>query len=227
MNIQLYTAQLYHHGVKGMKWGVRKEDRDIRVRAGSKIQRVSTSDERQKDLNRKHAYVSTNRKDRKVYGKTFAKELARDEALYKNNPTQVYRIRYKAKNDLISPSKNKRIEEFNKLKKDSKIQKETIKSLKTEFHGGNSAFSRMTNEQVSDYLKKASPDEQYYAFSFSILSSKYNRDKYFNILQKQGYNALIDDVDAGSYSEAPMIVFNRYKDLEYKKAKVIVDKYKP
>lgn len=218
--------ELYHYGVKGMKWGVRR-DRDIRVKAGAKITRVSTSDERKKDISRKHAYVATNRKDRKTYGTKFAKQLARDEALYKNNPTDIYRIRYKAKNDLVSPSKRKRIDEFNKIKNDPRVLKETVKSLKEEYQGGSSEFSLMTDKQVSNYLNKAKPEEQYYAFSFSILSSKYNRNKYFGVLQNQGYNALIDDVDAGSYSKAPMIVFDRYKDLKYEDAKIIAKKYMP
>ena len=70
-----YDPYLAHYGVKGMKWGVRRHRDDVVVRKGHKIQRISTSTESDKRSDRKTAYTSYLRSDRKKYADHFAKAL--------------------------------------------------------------------------------------------------------------------------------------------------------
>lgn len=70
-----YNPYLAHYGVKGMKWGVRRHRDDVVVRKGRKIQRISTSTESDKRSDRKTAYTSYLRSDRKKYANEFAKKL--------------------------------------------------------------------------------------------------------------------------------------------------------
>lgn len=61
-------------------------------------------------------------------------------------------------------------------------------------------YNKMTDKKL---YKKGSSD-----FSGSLVDSKYNRNKYFDRLSKQGYNFIIDDNDAGKIAKDPMIIFN-------------------
>lgn len=106
--------ELYHYGIKGMKWGVRKKPHigDIRIERGSTIKRVSDNKENKRNNNKRSAYVSTNKKDHEVYKNKFARQYALTE-----NKKDIYQISFKAQNDLISPSKSRRMKLYNELQK--------------------------------------------------------------------------------------------------------------
>lgn len=115
---------------------------------------------------------------------------------------------------------------FKKSDKSERIYSEIAKTFKRDFKGGASKYALMSEKDIIDEIKSYDSKTRYKAFSFSLTGSDYNKRQYFDMLKKQGYNAIIDDQDAGSYSKSPMIVFDRYKDLKYDSVKKIVDNYR-
>ena len=65
----------------------------------------------------------------------------------------------------------------------------------------------------------------YQDFSSFLLISDSNREKYFNTLKKEGYNAVMDQNDMKNYgSVSPVIVFDAKKSLSVVRSTEITDK---
>ena len=215
---------LAHYGVKGMKWGVRRHHDDIVVRKGRKIQRISTSKEDTKNPSRAYAYASYLRKDRKKYEKDFSKllgegRIVNDPSSSKKN-SSTYKITYRNKNALVSPSFKRRIEYRNKVlegKQGNAIKKEMIKTAKDRFR---IIFNRdPSDKEIQAVINQSNERIKQQLFGLTISRSKTARDAYFQELGKEGYNAVVDDADSYGYAKSALIILDRYKDLEYKDVK--------
>lgn len=238
-----WTEEVWHYGIIGMKWGVRRyqnEDgsltaagrrrlygKDVVVKKGTKIQRISRSKENIRNDLRKHMYGVYTRKDKKRYENDFAEQLTKGNVIGQSKANRVYKITYKANKDLVSPSKNQRIAIRKQLQNDSKTKKDLEKgmldALKKSWPDIN---DYMTDKQAVDYIGTMTENAQQQLFGMAVYKNKNVRDAYFNELSKRSYNAVVDDLDSTYYAESALIVIDRYSDLDYKSAKEITDKKK-
>ena len=236
-------SAIVHFGIKGMKWGIRRyqnEDgsltslgrqrlygKDVVVRKGTKIQRISTSKEDTHDNSRKHAYGSYTRKDKKRYEKDFGQQLVKGNVFDQGKADKVYKITYKANKDLVSPSKNQRIAIRKQLQDDPKTKKAVEKGMLDAFKENWPDLNEyMTDKEAINYIGTMSETTQQQYFGLAVYKSKPVRDAYFKELSKRSYNAVVDDVDSAYYAESALIVIDRYKDLKYSSVKDISKKYK-
>lgn len=188
-------------------------DKDIVFRKGSIVQHVMTTPE--KDLDR-HLFVAATPEDKANYAGFFA-ALTK----YRNKADMMYRMELKANETLISPGKQKRVEEFLKLYNDDKvnISRELAEFNKREYGGYFKKDVDYYAKQFENMSMKELKSTGYYTFFNSLFSSDYNREQYFNRLKSQGYNSVVDDNDKRSFmqSKAPLIVFNAQESLSKKK----------
>lgn len=201
MQIEILSShELYHYGVLGMKWGVRKDNK-----ARGKYYRTGRES---KDINKSGSlYVSSSKKDAARYAKYFGPSIFNKIFAY-NNATHV---------QTLSSSK--------KLKEASK--KETIKGLLKGFSEDdellsayNKSFERLaisdkqiTKEHINKILKTPSSNEaktMAYGFSMILGNSKYSKyvSKIYDSFRKEGYDAIPDlfDRNNGSSKTASIVI---------------------
>lgn len=188
-------------------------DKDVVFRKGSIVQHVMTTED--KDLDR-HLFVAATPEDKANYAGFFA-ALTK----YRNKVDMMYRMELKANETLISPGKQKRVEEFINLYNDDKvnISRELAEFNKREYGGYFKKDVDYYSKQFENMSMRELKSTGYYTFFNSLFSSDYNREQYFNRLKSQGYNSVVDDNDKRSFmqSKAPLIVFNAQESLSKKK----------
>ena len=252
--------ELYHHGIKGQKWGVRRyQNKDgsltpagklhvselhgklqqvndgYILKKGTVVQRIS--DVKEKNA-RDYAFVSFTSHDNKFYDKNMSENL---KFFYEGEGEEatIYKNRYQINKDLHMPTKKIARDTFYEIYKEE--TEDIIKAM-----GEAARFVEMTRHPLTYQFKAANfggdytkaynaavehfegrygkmtidelKNEGYYDFINSISDNKYYRDRFISKLKNKGYNAVIDENDAGGhgtygYSEkeiakCPVIVFD-------------------
>lgn len=216
-------VSIEHHGIKGQKWGVRKKslysdtlsDKDYTVNKGNSIYRVSSK--KNEVLGKKATYVTTNKHDRDEYVGNFAPLM--DKA---------YEMKMSNVNQLVSPSAKKRAKMYIDLyKNDPVFRRSFAGAVKKSTIPGALGFGGSKKTYMKRYGnlsdKKLNSKRVLRLMSTTMQNSNKVRDSIVNETKARGYNALIDDNDAGSYSKAPLIVIDAKKDLKISSVKPLTE----
>lgn len=229
------TNYLAHHGIKGMKWGVRRfQNKDgsltnagkkryaeydpvVLARKGETVNHVS--DIPLKTFRKgKSIYVSKGNEDLDNYLLTMAMQSSRLDGVTYNTKITVL-------NDLISPSEKARVKEFVDLYSDNKaVMAKDIAKAKRE-----SSFIKLRSEDsLSRKYQKADPEKVYEVFAKTLNANEKGKTAYFERLKKKGYNAWVDDNDVkynSVGSKNAMAVFDTFKDLKISSIDTYSDDY--
>ena len=207
-----YSDKIYHHGVKGQKWGVRNgppypldEDTNgykiygdgrIEISKGTKLQRLVGKDSK-KDL-AGMLYTSFTANDNARYiVKIGGKGLfggGRDTLLTLT-----------AKQDLKSPSAKEAATTFFEMLRDNPKLNKQMDSVPLMYSYNNKELKRV----FSDINKNKMDDYQMVNSALMFDAMKPIKDEWFSRLRKKGYNMIRDENDVrNGYSKNPIILFD-------------------
>jgi len=214
MRLYLFDEELKHYGVKGMKWGVRKERETSRrrstllpgdtvLRKGTTFQRIATGSNM---AYTQGVFLSYTAKDKDLYRGVLGR--MRVSWLIQNEPgkVQLKQLTMTANKDIRIPSKEKRIEELEKL---LKTDKEAVIALINE---GETTSRRSKGYDVNK--TNAVDNTMYERFNHSLGLGVEKHPviaKYYKSLKEQGYDAIPDENDirlSTFKARAPVILFD-------------------
>ena len=238
----MYYDELYHHGILGQKWGVRRyQNKDgTLTKAGKEKRSIGSNDKPVEDtvlykgtkLNTV-TYYKNDSAQKLVNNKwlyTYNKEDEYDNAVYKGpfaayksrwGQYAVYERQYELVKDLKMPTKKERVDEFINLYKDKKTADIVKRDLVV--------VNDMLNKQgVRDYTGRNKIDinnlqtesdfkSAYEIFNHAMESADHFKSTkaYAKIMSKK-YDAMVDDNNQGIYNHAhdPIIIFRANKALK-------------
>lgn len=194
INFMSRRDELYHYGVKGMRWGVTKldnRDGDLYLRKGTIVKRVSTDPSDRSWGNRK--YVSINQEDHSKWDDYLGRlYLGRGERLTTTHS-------YKTVKDLKVMSSTKQGELFAKMLGNSNFYKQAVKDL-------NKYYELMPQMKMTD-----NPSEEISRL-ISAASLKTGRTFIDRVLA-DGYDAVVD-THGQNVAKTPVIVLKPDTNLK-------------
>jgi len=222
----VYPDELYHHGVKGQQWGVRRGPpypiEDKVMPKGTKLASVSARyynpDDYRKNGRWMYTYNPDDDWDSKVYKGPFVRFLVGNGAKF------IFEHRFETVKDLTMPTRKEREQEFKDLYNDPKWKKIVAKDLKQYrdrvlmYNAGAPAY---LNQIKKLNLKKLSTAEEYkiayklFNQEMEAMHAHRSTKEYASRMGKK-YDAMVDDNNQGVYNEVhdPVIIFKAHEALK-------------
>jgi hypothetical protein len=176
------------------------DDNDLIVKAGQTLNRITTAEN---EVVRPGAYISFHEDDANRY-KVFMPMLWRANYVA-NEKTKIYHMTMEAVEDLKSPSAKKRVD------------------LITELIKTHPEFAKESGYDLAGHMNAAGVSPEVYSkrlyntFATRLCNPDYRAGQiYKEELQKRGYNALVDDNDAGRLARLPLILLDPEKTIKTK-----------
>lgn len=224
------SSELWHHGVKGMHWGVKNgppypldtrkhrtksSDRVTLLKKGDTAYRVSSVSN---ESNSGHAFISFKDSDHSKYVNNVKALQETFGSSWKG-----YDMTLKVTKDLVSPTKKRAVDELIKaVDSDPELKKEYARSA-SKMH----IFkpSGIIEKELNGAKTEKDIEKIYRDISLAAAESPEFRKKYFSKLQSYGFNSMYDGGDMngkGVNTEAPILVFERKGYLNVVDTKEIV-----
>lgn len=227
------NEELMHYGVLGMKWGVRKDrykddyDRDTIIKKGQKINVITAG--QKANTNRNYTYASRTNHDKNFYESHMPDLLKKTTG----TATKIYQNDFTVKKNIKIPSQETAVNTFLKMYRDdpngvtSAIATSLAARKRTADMGRikNLILDKQEKKLYSvvykNFYRQAKVGEEwlknegYEAFNTSFAYVKNPaRDRYFELLLKQGFGGVrdVNDLNSG-LTEDPLIVFNPSSNL--------------
>lgn len=221
------SPELYHYGIKGMKWGVRRyqpypkgkhgkfldqdRDEDIVIKKGTNAYRLQSGE---KIEGSGQTYVSFSKLDHLKYISATSSgdggvmmDGVSDDASYG------YSVKLKVSNDLIAPSYQKSIDAF--VDAVSKVGiKEVAKQVERYDYKSENFIEDMKRLSIDE-----ARDRAYVNFMGIMMRDSAAKREFFNNLKNQGYNAVVDEWDhkfgtERGFTDSPVIILEKSRDIK-------------
>lgn len=205
--------ELYHHGIKGMKWGVKNgppypiiegtKRRDLDIKTAKRYQFSN------KNYNNRDTYISYKKEDLKIY----------EEWIKRYANKAVYELTYEFKTTLKLPSKHVQRECFDELTNNKNFKSGLNKMYACRELVNKDPNTDFNDPQIKKHIHEYKNDIPLNKQSFNTFVNWFTlrnidsdidiaKNLFIDELKKRGYNAITDLNDYGSMSHDPLIVFD-------------------
>lgn len=268
----MYDQELYHYGVKGMKWGIRRyqnKDGTLTSKGKKRYEKSNDNSNDEDEIKNNKSRKILTKRNIAIGATAVGASLAVMGAMYvykKSNPTihvkymnfgEIIDINSLSSKDIVVKKgtkfhrvSSKSVEDYAEdgkriytsyLKSDARIYKEEMPKFIRKW--GNQGIISDDGKTSYEHIMKMNKDikapskklmaEIYMKVTGNneVDSGRYQRfmenlnnndnpdtKKFFQYVKNLGYNAILDENDAGNFTKSPLILLNPKDDIETSKS---------